>query len=126
MNRLLLASSLLFIGCAAQVSAGPPPAAPAPAPAPAPPPPPAAAPPPPVAVAPAKHPAYLHALTDLRHARAFLARPAGIVVKWDENRAIRELDAAIKEIKEASIDDGKNLDDHPPVDAGLVWGDRLH
>src|SRR4051812_13676479 len=41
-----------------------------------PPPPP---PPPPAAVsepAPAKHPAYLHALTDLRTARAFLARPA--------------------------------------------------
>jgi hypothetical protein len=124
MNRLLLA--LVVSGCtgAATISSGPPPQNP-------PPPPPAAAPAPaPVAVAPApmppsKHPAYLHALTDLRHARSFLARPAGAVVKWDENKAIREIDAAIKEIKEASIDDGKSLDDHPPVDAGMVWGGRL-
>jgi hypothetical protein len=50
---------------------------------------------------PSKHPAYLHALTDLRAARSFLARPANAVVKWDENRAIRELDAAISEIKHA-------------------------
>jgi hypothetical protein len=74
---------------------------------------------------PSKHPAYLRALTDLRVARGYLARPAGAVVKWDENKAIRELDAAIKEIKEASIDDGKNLDEHPPVDTGLMWGGRL-
>lgn len=80
-------------------------------------------PPPP---APEKHPAYLHALTDLRHARAYLAKPANAQVKWDENRAIRELDAAIAEIKQASIDDRKPLEDHPPVDAGMVWGDRLH
>jgi hypothetical protein len=84
-------------------------------------------PPPTVVVAPApeKHPAYLHALTDLRAARSFLARPAQIAVKWDERRAIGEIDAAINEIKRASIDDGKNIDDHPPVDMPQ-WGDRLH
>jgi hypothetical protein len=76
--------------------------------------------------APAAHPAYLHALSDLRAARAFLQRPAGIVVKWDENIAIREIDAAIREIKQASIDDGKPLEDHPPVDVALDWGGRLH
>ncbi len=81
--------------------------------------------PPPVAVAPAGHPAYLHALSDLRAARSFLARPAGVVVKWDENVAIREIDAAIGEIKHAAIDDGKPLEDHPPVDAAMVWGNRL-
>src|SRR5262249_12547508 len=63
------------------------------------------------------HPAYLHALTDLRMARFLLERPARPDVKWDENRAIREIDAAIKEIKEASIDDGKNINEHPPADA---------
>jgi hypothetical protein len=86
----------------------------------APPPPPPPAPPPPAA-----HPAYLHALTDLRAARGYLRRPARANVKWDENRAIREIDAAINEIKSASIDDGKNIDDHPPVDEALVWGGRL-
>ena len=95
-----------------------------------PPPPPSSGPPPTVVTAPppapSQHPAYLHALTDLRHARGFLAKPAGAMVKWDERRAIHEIDEAIREIKEASIDDGKNLDDHPPVDAGIVWGDRLH
>jgi hypothetical protein len=78
-----------------------------------------------VTQAPEKHPAYLHALTDLRAARSFLSRPAGINVKWDEKRAITEIDAAIREIKQASIDDGKNIDDHPPVDVPQ-WGDRLH
>jgi hypothetical protein len=84
-----------------------------------------APPPPPPPVAPAGHPAYLHALTDLRTARSFLRRPAGAVVKWDENRAIREIDAAIHEIKIASIDDGKNIEDHPPIDDHMVWGNRL-
>ena len=131
MNRLFLAS-VLFAGCTATVSTAPPPNNPPPpppppertvvvAPAPAP------APPPPAPMPPSKHPAYMHALSDLRLARSFLARPAGkLQVKWDENRAIREIDAAIHEIKEASIDDGKNVDDHPPVDAGMMWGDRLH
>src|SRR5206468_4339518 len=75
---------------------------------------------------PSKHPAYLRAISDLRSARGFLERPAPAQIKWDEKRAIGEIDAALKEIKEASIDDGKNLNDHPPVDAGMLWGDRLH
>ncbi|HUJ58846.1 MAG TPA: hypothetical protein VLX92_10150 [Kofleriaceae bacterium] len=75
---------------------------------------------------PAKHPAYLHALSDMRAARALLERPAGLVIKWDEKTAIRELDAAIGEIKGAAIDDGKPLEDHPPIDAALPWRGRLH
>jgi hypothetical protein len=77
------------------------------------------------APAPAAHPAYLHALTDLRHARALLERPAQPDVKWDENAAVREIDAAINEIKQAAIDDGKPLADHPPIDAHLAHRDRL-
>jgi hypothetical protein len=73
-----------------------------------------------------RHPAYLHALTDLRTARAHLERPGHGVLKEEENRAIREIDAAIDEIKRASIDDGKDLRDHPPVDARLDWPGRLH
>ena len=76
---------------------------------------------------PGKHPAYLHALTDLRSARYNLQRRKGDAeVRWDESRAIGDIDAAIRKIKEASIDDGKNLDDHPPVDAHEPYSGRLH
>jgi hypothetical protein len=75
---------------------------------------------------PREHPAYLHALTDLRHARAHLERPGGAELKEQERRAIQEIDAAIFEIRKASIEDGKNLNDHPPVDAGMPWPGRLH
>jgi hypothetical protein len=122
MNRSLLALSLLLVGCTATVAAGP--ARPAPAPPPPPPPPTTAvvqpAPPPP----PGHHPAYLHALAALRNARAFLERPASVAVKWDEKRAIREIDAAIHEIKQAAIDDGKDITVHEPVDRP-TWGGRL-
>jgi hypothetical protein len=30
------------------------------------------------------------------------------------------------EIKRAAIDDGKNLNDHPPIDSRLDWPGRLH
>src|SRR3569623_1325208 len=119
--RLLLASLLIASACAGHATVvaepAPPPAAAAPAPAPA-----------PVVVAspaPQAHPAYLHALTDLRHARALLERPAKADEKFDENVAIREIDAAITEIKQAAIDAGKPLTDHPPVDAHVVHRDRL-
>jgi hypothetical protein len=68
---------------------------------------------------PGPHPAYLHALSDLRLARAYLDQIAWPPVQRDEEHAIREIDAAINEIKRASIDDGKNLEDHPAIDARL-------
>jgi hypothetical protein len=68
---------------------------------------------------PGPHPAYLHALSDLRLARAYLDQIAWPPVQRDEEHAIREIDAAINEIKRASIDDGKNLADHPPIDAHM-------
>jgi hypothetical protein len=73
-----------------------------------------------------EHPAYLHALTDLRHARAHLQRPDGGELREQEKKAIHEIDDAINEIKKASIDDGKDLNDHPPVDARMDWPGRLH
>lgn len=73
------------------------------------------------------HPAYLHALTDLRHARAQLdLGTPSYRMNADEQRAIAEIDAAIREVKEAAIDDGKPLNDHPPVDARWSRTDRLH
>lgn len=68
-------------------------------------------------VLPGKHPGYLHSLTDLRTARWFLNhQPGDTKVYEGEDEAIREIDAAIGEIKKASIDDGKDLNDHPNVD----------
>lgn len=91
-------------------------------PPPAPPPPAVAAPPPPQT-----HPSYLHALADLRNARAHLERRGGDTrVKWDEHTAIDLVDRAIHDIKGAAIDDGKNLQDHPPVDAKEPRAGRLH
>jgi hypothetical protein len=74
-----------------------------------------------------KHPAYLHALTDLRHARAHLDRlTPSDRMDDEEQRAIDEIDKAIGEIKRASIDDGKDLNDHPPVDARMQRSGRYH
>jgi hypothetical protein len=75
---------------------------------------------------PKEHPAYLHALTDLRHARAHLQRPDSGELREQEKKAIHEIDEAINEIKKAAIDDGKDLNDHPAVDARLDWHGRLH
>ena len=73
-----------------------------------------------------EHPSYLHALTDLRAARAHLQRPGGGELKEQERKAIEEINHAIDEIKKASIDDGKDINDHPPVDSKLDWRGRLH
>ncbi|MGD0987037.1 MAG: hypothetical protein ABR874_04450 [Candidatus Sulfotelmatobacter sp.] len=79
------------------------------------------------AQAPGMHPAYLHALTDLRHARAHLENPAATHhMDKEEEHAINEIDKAIEEIKHAAIDDGKNLNDHPPVDARMDRAGRFH
>jgi hypothetical protein len=68
---------------------------------------------------PGPHPAYLHALSDLRLARAYLDQISWPPVERDEEHAIREIDAAIGEIKRASIDDGKDLEDHPAIDVRM-------
>jgi hypothetical protein len=74
------------------------------------------------------HPAYLHALSDLRAARWLIKhRPAnGWHVAHQEDDAWRDIERAINEIKHAAIDDGKDLDDHPPVQNEGDHGGRLH
>ena len=74
---------------------------------------------------PGHHPHYLHALSDLRHARALLDKLAMNEHRdlWEE-KAIDKIDAAIRTIKGAAIDDGKDLNDHPPIDAHLKRGER--
>lgn len=76
---------------------------------------------------PGRHPYYLHALTDLRDARAHLDRltPSDRLNDQEEH-VIAEIDAAIREIKHAAIDDGKDIGDHMPVDAHLKRTDRYH
>jgi tetratricopeptide (TPR) repeat protein len=75
--------------------------------------------------APREHPAYLHALSDLREARAHLQRPDGGELREQEKKAIHEINDAIAEIKKAAIDDGKDINDHAPVDARMDWTGRL-
>jgi hypothetical protein len=76
---------------------------------------------------PGKHPYYLHALTDLRAARWMVEhRPGDVGVSSHEDVAVAEIDAAIREIKKAAIDDGKNIQDHPTVDVPKNRPGRLH
>ena len=82
------------------------------------------APPPPP---PAHHPAYLHALTDLRDARWNLEhRPGDAAVSGQEDIAIVEIDRAINDAKAAAMEDGKNIYQHPQEDARLDFRGRLH
>jgi hypothetical protein len=72
------------------------------------------------------HPAYLHALSDLRAARHYLHDGwAWEPVRRDDDAAIREIDAAIREIKAAAIDDGKGVNDPYPIDRHLSPHDRF-
>lgn len=76
-------------------------------------------------ILPGNHPAYLHALADLRTARWLLNHQPGDRRVYDgEDIAIEEIDAAINEIKRASTDDGEDIHDHKNVDA-KEQGSRL-
>jgi hypothetical protein len=75
---------------------------------------------------PGSHPAYLHALSDLRDARAHLERISSDPIDQAEERAIVNIDIAIGEIKKAAIADGKDIHDHMPVDAHLQRRGRFH
>jgi hypothetical protein len=76
---------------------------------------------------PGKHPYYLHALSDLRAARWMLEhRPGDVAVSANEEVGIAEIDKAIGEIKRAAIDDGKNIQDHPPAQLPDDRPGRLH
>jgi hypothetical protein len=98
---LALALAATLVGCVAAPPPGPPPQA--------------------------RHPAYLHALTDLRAARWLIEhRPGDWAQTGDEVEAVHRIDAAINEIKRASIDDGKNLADHPPLDERPDHRGRIH
>jgi hypothetical protein len=72
------------------------------------------------------HPAYLRALSDLRMYRYYLSRvAANPVFDADRLHAMGEIDAAIREIKAASIEDDKNINFHPPADVELTPSSRF-
>ncbi len=74
-----------------------------------------------------EHPAYLHALSDLRSARWLIKhRPGDWKVVVEEEMAWADIERAIGEVKKAAIDDGKDLDDHPAVDETGDRSGRLH
>ncbi len=74
---------------------------------------------------PGRHPAYLHARSDLRAAQ-FLLR-----VREEPNvtrrliEADHEVEAAIGEIDRAAVLDRKDLEDHPRIDTNLERRDRF-
>jgi len=75
---------------------------------------------------PGRHPGYLHAIQDLKKARGLISHPDHVNVEADENRAVREIDACLHDLEEASWLDHK--DRFLPVlpDAGLDFKGRLH
>jgi hypothetical protein len=76
---------------------------------------------------PGAHPAYLHALTDLRAARWHLDKRGGSAkLQASDDKAVQDIDKCINEIKKASIDDGKDLNDHPGEDAGADTVGNVH
>jgi hypothetical protein len=75
---------------------------------------------------PGEHPAYLHALADLRLARAHVEHDSRGGLQAEEKEAVNEIDRTMDEIHKASLDDGKDLNDHPPVDPNLDRPGLLH
>jgi hypothetical protein len=74
-----------------------------------------------------QHPYYLHALSDLRAARWMIEhRPGDWQRTLDEIEAVKQIDAAIGEIKKAAIDDNKDIMYHPKVDEHPDHPGRLH
>jgi len=71
------------------------------------------------------HPRYVHAMSDLRTARWMIAQPDAPNVTADENRAVGEIDAALGEIKQAALDDMKDVWNPPPVDTRMDRHGRI-
>jgi hypothetical protein len=71
-------------------------------------------------------PAYRDTLADLRYARAYLSvETPEARLDADDATAVEQIDAAMRDVKEAAVDDGKPLSDHPPVDELAGRTERL-
>jgi hypothetical protein len=75
---------------------------------------------------PGKHPAYLHARSDLAKARQLLNLPDEGNVSAQLRNAVNEVNQAIGEIDRAAVLDKKDVDDRPPVDANLKCLGKFH
>ena len=52
--------------------------------------------------------------------------PGDAAVNGHEDIAIQRIDDALNELKAAAIDDGKNINEHPPADVAMNRPGRLH
>src|ERR1700685_2995390 len=68
---------------------------------------------------PGRHPAYLHARSDLRRAQFLLRVREEPNVTRRLTEADHEVEAAIGEIDRAAVIDRKDFEDHPRVDTNL-------
>lgn len=76
---------------------------------------------------PGHHPAYLHALSNLRDATWMLEhRPGNEAVSAHEDAAIHQIEAAFQEIKQAAVWDGKDLHGFAPASIPPDSSGRLH
>jgi hypothetical protein len=76
--------------------------------------------------APGRHPAYLHARSDLRRAERLMDWPEFRNVRHDLDESARHVREAIHEIDAAARWDRKDLEDNPPVDTYPDRAGRLH
>jgi hypothetical protein len=68
---------------------------------------------------------YAQALQDLRYARAMLNMNSYHDVSPITAKAVEQIDIAMNEIKHASVDDGRSLNDHPPIDSAKKPHERF-
>jgi hypothetical protein len=82
-----------------------------------------------VADTPGAHPRYLHALSDLRLARAHVARVMAVTPNGrmyaEEGRALDQIDHALTEVTDLAADTGKSLNDQPAVDQRQAPADHM-
>jgi hypothetical protein len=71
-------------------------------------------------------PPYLEALSDLRAARAYIAADPRPQNGNERSHELDEITRAIREIKKAAIDDGKDLNFTPPTDSQGMAAGPLH
>jgi hypothetical protein len=74
---------------------------------------------------PGPHPAYVHALHDLRYARFLIFREGPQNVEGPELAAAHEIDRAAFQIRQAAYDDGKDVNEYEPADVALDRHGRL-
>ena len=74
---------------------------------------------------PGRHPAYLHARTDLRTAQMLMRVHDEPNVMRNLRAADEEIEAAIREVDRAAVIDRKDLEDHPRADVNLDRPGRL-